>query len=1054
MKGNLFKRAIMLCIVLSAMISMSSYVSAATYTGGCGTNVTWTFNDSTGLLTISGTGAMSSSGYSKYAKQVKRLVIEEGVTSIHNGAFDSNPNNSSYISNAYHFTSITIPKSVHTIGRRAFHYSSTLSTIYGMEGVTTIGDEAFSDNSALTAINIPDSVTTIGKSAFYYCNSVTSLKIGSGLTNLGADAFKYCFGLKSVTVSESNTSFRASNDTLFNKDMTHLYFYCSGSTASSYTVPDSVVSIGSYSFRNISSLRSVTLGKNVTTIGQDAFAICKNLNTIYLSDKIQSIGNGAFTSTGINKVYIPSLTTWCNIDFDTYIANPLCYGGTLYINGTILSGRLTIPTEITQIKPYTFYGNKGITEVVIHPNVISIGSNSFAKASNLKTLTIQGSRLETISNAAFSECTALERVNVWSADSFYNIKFDYVNSKSNPLELGAGLYVDDVLVTEWTVPKDVTSVKNGVFTFYPHLKKVYIHKDVTYVGETAFRDCNITEYVVDSANTIYCAVDGILFNKSKTNIASYPKANTSSLYSIPDTVTSIGEYAFYGATRLTTLEIPKSVKYIRTSAFTNCTNLKTIFYKGSEADYNKISITNPATLSGAKKYFYISAGGTNITCVLSDDGTFTVSGTGPMMKGNGPSVYPWDGYRDKIKKLVIEEGVTSIPDSYAFYGCNYLTSVELPDTLTEIGYSTFNECIRLKSIRLGTKLKIIDDYAFTETGLTEIVIPRGVTSIGMGAFAFCSNLKTVTIPDTVTTIYSAAFRNCYSLENINVDSNNQYYCTVDGHLFDKSKKTFIVYCFGKKDESYSVPESVLTIESYAFSSSGALKTLHLPRNLSEIKSNAFQSCTSLTNIHYNNSESAWNSLTIGNNNAPLSKASMHYTIPVTGISLNKNFIELETGRSVQLISKILPSNATNKNVVWSSSNPTVATVTESGVIKAHSTGIATITIISEDSDLSSECTVRVVIPPVIKTLTAQDLSEFGVAKLAIDLAVDNLSQLTTIYVAVYDINDRLIDIVSITDGNLKTTLSSKGASYVKAFVWRDISMPSCPALKQSEILSW
>ena len=296
----------------------------------------------------------------------------------------------------------------------------------------------------------------------------------------------------------------------------------------------------------------------------------------------------------------------------------------------------------------------------------------------------------------------------------------------------------------------------------------------------------------------------------------------------------------------------------------------------------------------------------NLTFTLSD-GVLTISGNGAMAN------YSWDEACiddiDSVTSIVIESGVTSIgnyafneavnvtsvdiPDtvksigSGAFYNCTSLTSVTLPDSIKKISYWAFEGCTSLSSIDLSDNLTIIDEAIFEDcTSLETISIPKNVTSIEGGAFYGCKNLKTVTfegdnlteigtyafykcssltsitIPASVDYIGSWAFLYCSSLEEFIVEDGNEYYSSYDGVLCDTSKTTMITYPGGKKDTSYTIPDSISSVEELAFAGCSYLEELTINETLNCYwydedwdeyieEESRFEKCTSLKVVNIN-----------------------------------------------------------------------------------------------------------------------------------------------------------------------------------------------------------
>lgn len=264
----------------------------------------WSLDDA-GTLTISGNGDMPNYGRDMTVKaapwynqrdSIKQVVIENGVTSIGSEAF----------LDCMSLTSVSIPNSVASIGYATFWGCSSLTSVSIPDSVTSIGGYAFYGCYILTSISIPDSVTSIGDYAFDVCRSLTSVSIPNSVTSIGQGVFYMCSSLTAINVDESNMVYCSEDGVLFNKGKSTLIAYPRGKGAS-YTIPDSVISIGGGAFELCSSLSSVTIPNSVTSIGNGAFAGCSNLTTVnYTGTQTDwnniTKGTDCFPS-GINIVY-------------------------------------------------------------------------------------------------------------------------------------------------------------------------------------------------------------------------------------------------------------------------------------------------------------------------------------------------------------------------------------------------------------------------------------------------------------------------------------------------------------------------------------------------------------------------------------------------------------------------------------------------------------------------------------------------------------------------------------------------------------------------------
>ena len=271
---------------------------------------------------------------------------------------------------------------VTSIGRKAFHDCTRLTSITIPSSVTSIGDSAFSGCSGLISITIPNSVTSIGEWAFQYCTCLTSITIPNSVTSIGDHAFYYCSGLTSITIPNSVTSI---GDGAFSG--------CSGLT--SITIPNSVTSIGDDAFSSCAGLTSITIPNSVTSIGDGAFSGCTGLTSITIPNSVTSIGDGAFSyCTGLTSITIPNSVT--SIGIYTFQD---CTGLT----------SITIPNSVTSIGECAFSGCTGLTSITIPNSVTSIRGWAFSGCTGLTTITIPNS-VTSIGSEAFSGCKNIENV--------------------------------------------------------------------------------------------------------------------------------------------------------------------------------------------------------------------------------------------------------------------------------------------------------------------------------------------------------------------------------------------------------------------------------------------------------------------------------------------------------------------------------------------------------------------------------------------------------------------------------------------------------------------
>ncbi len=749
-----------------------------------------------------------------------------------------------------------------SIDSYAFQSCSNLETVSLPESLTTINSYAFQSCSKLTSIDIPNKVTKIDDNTFTNCSSLKNVSIGSGCTSISTVAFINAYSIDEITVAEDNKNFTSVDGVLYNNDKTTLVLYPKN-RAGEFVVPDTVTSIADYAFDNAPKLTKVTIGENVKSVGTGAFRNCNSLETVIFKDSdtvqktigdyafnncpaltevdfgnaVKSIGNYAFM---VDKL-LESIEFPDSLESIGYCAFSCYRGGTYstYVASNLKS--VKFGSGLKTIGNYAFYGNRSLETVQFSgKNLTSIGEDAFRDCMALTKLNLTGndavicarafcnndalkevtlSGVKTIGYNAFGGDDALKSADLGedliSIDSYAFQSCSNLETVSLPESLttiNSYAFQSCSKLTSIDIPNKVTKIDDNTFTNCSSLKNVSIGSGCTSISTVAFINAySIDEITVAEDNKNFTSVDGVLYNNDKTTLVLYPK-NRAGEFVVPDTVTSIADYAFDNAPKLTKVTIGENVKSVGTGAFRNCNSLETVIFKDSDTVQKTI---------------------------------------GDYAFNNCPALTEVD-FGNAVKSI----------GNYAFMVDKLLESIEFPDSLESIGYCAFS-CYRggtystyvasnLKSVKFGSGLKTIGNYAFYGNRSLETVQFSGknLTSIGEDAFRDCMALTKLNLTGNDAVICARAFYNNDALKEV----------TLSG------VKTIGYNAFGGDDalKSADLGEGLISIDSYAFQSCSNLETVTLPESLTTINNDAFKECNKLTRIDIPNKVTKINDYTFSN----------------------------------------------------------------------------------------------------------------------------------------------------------------------------------------------
>lgn len=518
-----------------------------------------------------------------------------------------------------------------------------------------------------------------------------------------------------------------------------------------------------------------------------------------------------------------------------------------------ISGELVIPDTlggypVTSIDDFAFSNCRGLTSITIPSDVTSIRYG------------------------AFSGCTGITRIN-WNAESVSG----FCESESPFSGVGAYGSGIDIVFSD-----NVKCIPAHLFS-YDNIKSVTIGKNVTSIGEYAFNKCTgltsitLPDSLTSIGNDAFSGCTGLTqINWNAENISSgrsiFSNAGTAKdgiTVVFGDNVKSIPESAFEDCTGLTSITLPDSLTSIGEYAFSGCTELTSIIIPDSVTNIGR--------------------------CAFDGTAWYSAQPFGDVYAGK--VYYKYKGTMLENTTIEIKEGSKGIAGN-AFYGCDGLFDISIPQSVTNIGEYAFSNCASLTELMIPESVKTIGDYAFDSCiRLNHIEIPESVKIIGSGAFRGCNSLAEVIIPLSVETIGNAAFENCYSLNHIEIPDS---VLSIGDEAFAESAirqivipdsvtylgraafdgcsfLTSVTIGSGVKDifgTEYNAEGLVLHYGTFHYCPN--LTTIKIKKGVKTIEGYAFRGIKSIPDIYFEGSEEEWKEISIDQSNDMILRANMHY----------------------------------------------------------------------------------------------------------------------------------------------------------------------------------
>lgn len=498
---------------------------------------------------------------------------------------------------------------------------------------------------------------------------------------------------------------------------------------------------------------------------------------------------------------------------------------------------ITLPVSLTKIGKYTFYNCRGLTKIVVNSEKIeSLGYDNYAFYN-------AGHDTDGISVTFSDSCKSTPTQMFYITYNSENVpKITSVSFGKNIEKIGSYLFYYNPYLTSIEFPSNVKSIGGGTIGGCKNLTRVIFNEGLESIGANFFNNCESLTSIsfpstlnsigtysfacvsllavnVHEDNSTFKSVDGILYSKDEKTLVVYPAGRKNSTFTIPSSVTKLDGSCFRHNQYLEKITIPETVEELSSYAFNRCEKLKSVTINAKLTKIQSYAFGNCPSL----KYVTLPDSITSILlCAFENTGltSFTMPNSVTEL---GTSCFE---NCESLRSINLSTTLQEIGNS-AFENCKSLQSITIPDSVTTIEYYAFRYCESLKTVVIGSGLTELESYSFGYcTSLTSVTIKEGLSVIGISAFNGCTALKSIALPSTITDIKLCAFANCTSLEYM------------------------------------IIPSSVTTIKSRVFENCTSLKGLYIPSTVSEIDCFSYyysivKGCSSSLNIYTDASSSSY-----------------------------------------------------------------------------------------------------------------------------------------------------------------------------------------------------
>ena len=924
------------------------------------------------------------------------IQLPNGVVSVGDSAFEG----------CYSLRSVNLPNGLTTIGEKCFLECRALTAINLPVSITTIGNSAFS-RSGLTSIVFPQSQIALGVSAFNGCTHLTNVTLPEGMVTIPMECFKATTGLASIVLPQSiNTLEEGAFSGSGLSGFVDLSAYAnlvsiktsafSGTPLSEVKLPNNLTELGERAFENCYSLKVITIPSKISVINQLTFSRCTSLENVVFVSSGQENGVNNYNLQEIMAKAFYGCTGLRNVQFLQNLNKLTTLGNQAFAYCSTKDG-----TKKDEYGQQAYYG---IQSVLLPENLVALGQEAFSNCYTLQTMTIPN-KVTALEVKTFLNCYNLQNVNLSSlltgigANCFENCKS--LNDPIFPVSLtqiGSNAFLNCAIEKVKSVTISGKTVKDYTYT---GISNITLPDSINLIGDAAFKGCFNLNYVKLPANLTQlnnslfegCAIqkkgsDGKVIPdsyqglKSVTlvnNLVSIGNAAFRNCYAFNlksdnlfDSLKTIGNNTFENCYALTSVLIPSNLESIGSSAFINCKQLGTVDLRYA---------LNLKTI-GASAF---------MNCKQLEKVDFKSAAN---LKTIGSSAFKGDGITGIVR---LPDSLTKV-ESSVFQECVNITSVEFPDGLISIGSLSFNKCSSLTAITMPAAATIV--HTGTQTSFRE-------------CNAFTNAMIKAVPPDSSLTENAQAVLPVKCFNEINsAEVEDENIATAEITIDSKSKIPQVVLSGVREGQTKVILKGTIQYETGKDSNSGA-PTINMFQT--SVEFNVLVSATKCTKVEFDQpikglklsntsgitlkptltptdttDSQIWtsdNEAVAKVNNAglvtpisygtamiklkvgdqPEAQCQVNVCAPASSISLDETSVSLTKGDTITLHETVNYSSAydTVKSsypevIVWTSSNNNVATVDQNGNVSTLQNGDTIITVRADAAGLTKTCKIFVI----------------------------------------------------------------------------------------------